>query len=44
MKRYVPPMNRKVMEGMAVSAMKHVEEYLDAQIRSVCEGFPPNLS
>ncbi len=43
MKRYVPPMNRKIMEGMAVSAMKHVEEYLDAQIRSVCEGFPPNL-
>lgn len=43
MKRYNPPMNRKVMEGMAVSAMKHVEEYLDAQIRSVCEGMPPCL-
>lgn len=39
-KRYTPPMNREVMEGLAVSSMKYVEEYLDAQIRSVCDGLP----
>lgn len=42
-KRYTPPMNREIMEGMAVSSMKYLEEYLDAQIRSVCAGLPPEV-
>ena len=42
-KRYVPPMNRKVMEGLAVDEMKYVEEFLDGQIRSICKGFPKAL-
>jgi len=42
-KRYTPPMNREVMEGMVVSVMEYVEEYLDAQIRSVCVGLPDNV-
>lgn len=28
------------MEGMAVSSMRFLEEYLDAQIRSICNGLP----
>lgn len=39
-KRYMPPMNREIMEGMAISSMRFLEEYLDAQIRSVCDGLP----
>lgn len=39
-KRDTPPMNREVMEGLAVSTTKQLEEYLDAQIRSICEGLP----
>lgn len=39
----VAPMNRQVMEGMAVSAMKHAEEYLDAALRSISASFPPSV-
>lgn len=42
-KKYTPPMNRQVMEGLAVSAMKNVEEFFDAHIRSVCSGLPSCL-
>lgn len=42
-KRFIPPMNRKVMDGMAVEEMKYVEEFLDGQIRSICKGFPKAL-
>lgn len=31
------------MEGLAVSSLEHIEEYLDAQIRSVCQGLPSCL-
>lgn len=39
-RKYTPPMNKRVMEGLAVSAMEQIEAYLDAQIRSVCIGMP----
>lgn len=38
--RYAPPMNEKVMEGLAVSSLEYLEEYLDSQIRSICHGMP----
>lgn len=40
-KRYTPPMNERFMNGLACSVMKYVEEYMDAQIRSICVGLPP---
>lgn len=42
--RYAVPMNREVMDGIAVGAVKHMEEYLDAQLRSVCASFPPSVT
>lgn len=42
--RYMPPMNKDVMEGLSVSAMDYIEEYLDSQIRSVCIGMPECIS
>lgn len=42
-KRYTPPMNRRIMDGMATSSLKHIEVYLDSQIRSVCQGLPSCL-
>lgn len=41
LKDHTPPMNEDVMNGLAVKALKHLEEYLDAQIRSICVGMPP---
>lgn len=32
------------MDGMATTALKYVEEYLDAQIRSICVGLPENVT
>lgn len=40
-KRYTPPMNHEVMEGLAVSSMECLEEWLDRQIKSNCIGMPP---
>lgn len=40
MQKYVPPMNESVMNGLAVESLKHLEEYIDAQIRSICVGMP----
>jgi hypothetical protein len=42
--RYTPPMNKEVMEGLAVSAMENLEEWLDRQIRSVCIGMPAGIT
>ena len=36
-KRYTPPMNRKVMDGLAVHEMKRTEEHLDALILQGCD-------
>lgn len=36
-------MNEDVMNGLAVKAMKHLEEYIDAQIRSICVGLPKSV-
>lgn len=36
-------MNREVMQGLAISQMNLLEEYLDAQIRSVCDGLPSSV-
>lgn len=41
--RYVPPMNERIMKGLAVSVSKEIEAYLDAQIRVICQGMPPCL-
>lgn len=41
MKSYNTPMNESIMRGLATDHMKHFEEYLDAQIRSICSGMPP---
>ncbi len=41
LKRHTPEMNADVMNGLAVKALQHLEEYLDAQIRSICVGLPP---
>lgn len=38
--RYVPKMNERIMKGLAVSALKDIEEYLDDQIRTICQGMP----
>lgn len=43
MNRYTPKMNEDVMNGLAVKALSHLEEYLDAQIRSICVGLPPSI-
>lgn len=32
------------MEGLAVDSFKHIEEHLDSQIRSVCQGMPSCLT
>lgn len=42
-KRYVPAMNRDIMEGFACKVMKDAERFLDSQIRSICQGLPPSL-
>lgn len=42
-RRTTPAMNREIMEGLAVSSMEFVEEYLDAQIKSVCIGLPDSI-
>lgn len=42
-KRYTPPMNRRIMENLSMSSLKYIEEYLDAQIKSVCQGLPDCL-
>lgn len=42
-KKYTPVMNRRIMEGMAVESLKYIEEQLDSQIRSVCQGLPSCL-
>lgn len=39
--KHTPAMNADVMNGLAVKALKHLEEYIDAQIRSICIGMPP---
>ena len=39
-KKYTPKMNDTVMRGLAVHNMKYLEEYLDAQIQSICVGMP----
>ena len=38
--KYARPMNRLLMEGLAVDSFKHLEEYLDLQIKSICQGMP----
>jgi len=43
MNRYTKPMNPVIMEGMVTSSLKDLEEYLDIQIRSVCQGLPSCL-
>jgi hypothetical protein len=43
MNRHAKPMNKMIMEGMATSSMVYIEEYLDSQIRSVCQGLPDCL-
>ena len=40
LKKHTPPMNDRVMNGLAVSELAHLEEYIDAQIRSICIGMP----
>ena len=42
-RRTTPAMNREIMEGLAVSSVEFVEEYLDAQIKSVCIGLPDSI-
>lgn len=42
-KRYIPPMNRSVMEGRAVHELKRAEEFLDEQFRSISKGFPESV-
>lgn len=37
-------MNQRVMEGLACTALNHLEEYVDAQIRSICAGMPKGVS
>lgn len=39
-KRYVKPMNSLIMNGMATSSLDGLEEYMEEQIKSVCQGFP----
>lgn len=41
--RYVPPMNERLMNGLATYVLDDLEEYLDAQIRSICQGMPQNV-
>jgi hypothetical protein len=36
-------MNDTVMRGLAVQSMKYFEEYVDAQIRSICVGMPASF-
>lgn len=43
MRKHVPPMNQRVMEGLACSALNQLEEYIDAQIRSICAGMPKGV-
>lgn len=38
--RYTPPMNRRIMEGLATHTLEHIDRDLDLQIRSICEGMP----
>lgn len=40
LKRHAIPMNRRIMEGMATTGLDFIEEYLDAQIRSIWIGMP----
>lgn len=42
-RRYTPKMNDLIMRGLASESMKHFEEYLDEQIRSICVGLPDNF-
>lgn len=43
MQRHTPVMNERVMNGLASTAMEHLEEYIDAQIRSICVGMPSSV-
>ena len=38
--RYTPPMDREVMEGLAVQSLSNIEEHLDLQFRFICQGMP----
>lgn len=40
MNKYTPKMNEQVMRGLATEQLKYFEEYVDAQIRSICAGMP----
>lgn len=40
LQRHIPPMNDLVMKGYAVHALRHLEDYMDAQIASICVGMP----
>lgn len=43
LKRYTKPMNADVMNGLAVEKLKYIEEHLDSQFRSICQGLPDCL-
>lgn len=36
-------MNERIMRGLATYVIPYLEEYIDAQIRSICVGIPPSV-
>jgi len=42
--QYAPRVNREVMEGLACTYMKYVENYIDSVFRSASKSFPGCLS
>lgn len=41
--RYVPPMERTIMEGIAYKHMENAEEYVAASFKAASKGFPEGL-